>query len=252
MLHIVGFPHSDTCGSTLICSSPQLFAACRVLLRLPMPRHSPCALSSLNFMSFANRSNGFSCLLIVVVYPDSTVLPALSFVFYYSRFAFSPFLFYSVFKVHFAKLLLCNWKWRIENGKCWLKTFGFLPFFFSFSSSLRLFVAWWAQVGSNHRPRAYQARALACWAMSPCGVPGLCLPWWRWRDSNSWPPACRAGALPAELHPRSFRFQGFPFTDPENRTTKSFFKTLTRTLRLFLFTSFVRWTFLFVSTFELS
>ena len=21
---------------------------------------------------------------------------------------------------------------------------------------------WWAQVGSNHRPRAYQARALAC------------------------------------------------------------------------------------------
>ena len=66
MLHIMGFPHSDICGSTLICSSPQLFAACRVLLRLPMPRHSPCALSSLNFMSFANRSNGFSCLLIVV------------------------------------------------------------------------------------------------------------------------------------------------------------------------------------------
>ena len=54
MLHIMGFPHSDTCGSKLICSSPQLFAAYRVLLRLPMPRHSPCALSSLNFMSFAN------------------------------------------------------------------------------------------------------------------------------------------------------------------------------------------------------
>ena len=26
--------------------------------------------------------------------------------------------------------------------------------------------------------------------------------WWRWGDSNPWPPACRAGALPAELHPR--------------------------------------------------
>ena len=50
MLHIVGLPHSDTCGSILICSSPQLFAACRVLLRLPMPRHSPCALYSLNFV----------------------------------------------------------------------------------------------------------------------------------------------------------------------------------------------------------
>ena len=39
-----GFPHSDICGSKLICSSPQLFAACHVLLRLLMPRHSPCAL----------------------------------------------------------------------------------------------------------------------------------------------------------------------------------------------------------------
>jgi hypothetical protein len=29
-----GFPHSDTCGSLPIDESPQLFAACRVLLRL--------------------------------------------------------------------------------------------------------------------------------------------------------------------------------------------------------------------------
>ena len=29
-------------------------------------------------------------------------------------------------------------------------------------------VGWWAQVDSNHRPRAYQARALTTWAMSPC------------------------------------------------------------------------------------
>ena len=27
--------------------------------------------------------------------------------------------------------------------------------------------------------------------------------WWRWWDSNPWPPACRAGALPAELHPQN-------------------------------------------------
>ena len=27
--------------------------------------------------------------------------------------------------------------------------------------------SWWAQVDSNHRPRAYQARALTTWAMSP-------------------------------------------------------------------------------------
>ena len=36
------------------------------------------------------------------------------------------------------------------------------------------------------------------------------VPWWRWRDSNPWPPACRAGALPAELHPQKFTF-GFGF-----------------------------------------
>ena len=29
------------------------------------------------------------------------------------------------------------------------------------------FCRWWAQVDSNHRPRAYQARALTTWAMSP-------------------------------------------------------------------------------------
>ncbi len=42
-----GFPHSDTCGSPGMCRSPQLFAACRVLLRRHMPRHPPCALRSL-------------------------------------------------------------------------------------------------------------------------------------------------------------------------------------------------------------
>ena len=44
-----GFPHSEICGLTVICSSPQLIAACHVLLRLLMPRHSPCALSSLTY-----------------------------------------------------------------------------------------------------------------------------------------------------------------------------------------------------------
>ena len=62
---------------------------------------------------------------------------------------------------------------------------------------------WWAQVDSNHRPHAYQACALTTWAMSPClSEVFLSLsPWWRWTGSNRWPPACKAGALPAELHP---------------------------------------------------
>ena len=70
--HMRGFPIRISADISAICASPRLFAACHVLLRLPMPRHSPCALSSLNFfewslnvlyinlifcscMSFANR-----------------------------------------------------------------------------------------------------------------------------------------------------------------------------------------------------
>ena len=40
-----GFPHSDIHGSIDICSSPWLFAAYHVFLRLLVPRHPPCALS---------------------------------------------------------------------------------------------------------------------------------------------------------------------------------------------------------------
>ena len=38
------FPHSEICGLTDVCSCPQLIAACHVLLRLLVPRHSPYAL----------------------------------------------------------------------------------------------------------------------------------------------------------------------------------------------------------------
>ena len=38
---------------------------------------------------------------------------------------------------------------------------------FKLRSSWNIDVSWWAQVDSNYRPRAYQARALTCWAMSP-------------------------------------------------------------------------------------
>ena len=46
-LHPVGFPHSDIPGSKTVCVSPRLIAAYHVLHRLLVPRHPPCALSSL-------------------------------------------------------------------------------------------------------------------------------------------------------------------------------------------------------------
>ena len=45
-----GFPHSEIHGSRDICSSPWLFAAYHVFLRLSVPRHPPCALSCLTFL----------------------------------------------------------------------------------------------------------------------------------------------------------------------------------------------------------
>ena len=41
-----GLPHSDIHGSKDARSSPQLFAACHVLLRLSVPRHPPDALQN--------------------------------------------------------------------------------------------------------------------------------------------------------------------------------------------------------------
>ena len=76
---------------------------------------------------------------------------------------------------------------------------------------------WWAQVDSNHRPCAYQAHALTTWAMSPYTLsPYLsvirfssvflspCCRLSAGGDDGARtrePPACKAGALPTELHP---------------------------------------------------
>ena len=48
-------PHSEISGSRLICSSPKLIAACHVLHRLLMPRHSPCALISLTWLQLQRK-----------------------------------------------------------------------------------------------------------------------------------------------------------------------------------------------------
>ena len=68
-----GFPHSEICGSIPIYGSPQLIAVSHVLLRLLMPRHSPCALISLTISSGSQkelcRSQKFSFLARIVVLP---------------------------------------------------------------------------------------------------------------------------------------------------------------------------------------
>ena len=133
------FPHSDICGSRLICSSPQLFAAYRVLLRLPMPRHSPYALFSLYFMSFAN-----------LFYVQSAFVTLLSHCLDLSIF-------------HSLRCSICYPMCFHIVCKYYSICFFSICVLFSFQSTASTASAvWWAQVGSNHRPCAYQAHALAC------------------------------------------------------------------------------------------
>ena len=76
-----GFPHSDICGSLDICSSPQLFAAYHVFLRLSVPRHPPYALlrftTKSTFLSKSLRISSvrylsiFRCSLILLIFSVS-------------------------------------------------------------------------------------------------------------------------------------------------------------------------------------
>ena len=82
-----GFPHSDICGSQLMCSSPQLFAAYHVFLRLSVPRHPPCALSCLTICpdQSLHRQSPVSCALLLKAFVPSVTLLWLFLVFVCSR-----------------------------------------------------------------------------------------------------------------------------------------------------------------------
>ena len=70
------FPHSEISGSKDICSSPKLFAAYHVFHRLLVPRHPPCALSSLtSSISTAGTASIRRC---IALHPWSRVYLILS------------------------------------------------------------------------------------------------------------------------------------------------------------------------------
>ena len=122
-----GFPHSDICGSMCVCHSPQLFAAYHVFLRLLVPRHSPCALLSLTVPSVSSFSGSLRIR------------------------------FFCANDFH----RVCSVPTIISQLSLLRNIFSSL---FSFQGAIPqpLLRSWWAQVDSNHRPRAYQARALTC------------------------------------------------------------------------------------------
>ena len=143
-----------------ICSSPWLIAACHVLLRLLMPRHSPCALSSLTFRIISlilkvELCRQFNRIFEIVIVTHLYDVPQL-------------------------KLKIRSFKLLLKRPLCCL-AFHFIHYIVQFSrfdlptafaarsedlsfvrsSDPTTTVVWWARVGSNHRPYDYQSYALA-------------------------------------------------------------------------------------------
>ena len=82
----------------------------------------------------------------------------------YSNLLLKCVLFYLFVSTHFTSLFGFQWTLSFIGFGLSLK----LNFWVSLHQLLAAGTAcWWAQVDSNHRPRAYQARALTTWAMSP-------------------------------------------------------------------------------------
>ena len=164
MLHICGLLHSDICGSIHACWSPQLFAAYHVLLRLLMPRHSPCALISLTIwimlFKLVHRKwlsfHHFPLFAIIAVFTRFSYLLTLSFKYFLICITCIKIL----FNFQDASLSASNISISRQRNQ---SRSDFEEIFAAPSFCL----VRWAQMDSNHRPHAYQACALTTWAMRP-------------------------------------------------------------------------------------
>ena len=132
------FPHSEISGSMLICSSPKLIAAYHVFHRLPVPRHSPCALVRLTIQTILFRE--------WLVFPLDSLLPTKIIV--TLPFEIAIFLKRTYYNLCFAVI--------IQFSRYVLVMFLKAQF-----PETLIFITWWAKMDSNHRPHDYQSCALA-------------------------------------------------------------------------------------------
>ena len=132
------FPHSEISGSMLICSSPKLIAAYHVFHRLPVPRHSPCALVRLTIQTILFRE--------WLVFPLDSLLPTKIIV--TLPFEIAIFLKRTYYNLCFAVIIQFSryvlvMSLQTRSPETWI------------------FITWWAKMDSNHRPHDYQSCALA-------------------------------------------------------------------------------------------
>ena len=243
-----GLLHSEISGSKLAYNSPLLIAVNHVLHRLPMPRHSLCALLCFTICSFGSSQNFRVQLFVVFFYPTFWLFTFMS-LFLLTRsfhlhllslFCFQAALFSVLFQEQistddlFSSTDICPCKQDtsffytiifFQKPSC-----NFEAFFFSKPKCFLLLtfhLEKWV-VGTNGlEPSTSRLSGVRSNHLSYAPVS-----WWRWGESNSWPPACKAGALPAELHPHfrvslgfsSFFLQTlFLLEYPQNWTMLSFY-----------------------------
>ena len=132
------FPHSEISGSMLICSSPKLIAAYHVFHRLPVPRHSPCALVRLTIQTILFRE--------WLVFPLDSLLPTKIIV--TLPFEIAIFLKRTYYNLCFAVIIQFS-------------RYVLVMFLKAQSPGTLIFITWWAKMDSNHRPHDYQSCALA-------------------------------------------------------------------------------------------
>ena len=130
------FPHSEISGSMLICSSPKLIAAYHVFHRLPVPRHSPCALVRLTFQTFFKN----------IWYPLDSLLPTKIMLPFLLKLQY----FLKELTIIFVSQLLFSFQGTSLVMSLKARSPGTL-----------IFITWWAKMDSNHRPHDYQSCALA-------------------------------------------------------------------------------------------
>ena len=122
------FPHSEISGLSRICRSPKLIAACHVLLRLLMPRHSPCALISLTFRQ------------------RSVDVGSLELCRFQQKFSFNKIVFTLKLKVPQCCFLSLLRMFPCCSALCCL---AFLSPLFSFQGASPTHCRWWRIAGSN-------------------------------------------------------------------------------------------------------
>ena len=116
-----GCPIRISMDITSAYDSPWLFAVNRVLLRLPVPRHSPCALSSLTFSFTLLRICVVIHSLKYCIYPISFVYGSFWRITVYFSFFSSCFLFFIQFSRYdiFESLYKGNPNFNIQSPEYW-------------------------------------------------------------------------------------------------------------------------------------